>query len=83
MLNNLKTMLSFFGANCIDIIVDVMLMVSEIIVIIGFFKLVIFNRIKNKEIRRAVLALTNVAACFARCLTTNKILDPSKGHGRI
>ena len=64
MLTNLNIMLSFFRANYNDILVNVVVMVSLIITIIGLAKPIIFNRIKNKELRKAALALTNVAACF-------------------
>ena len=64
MLMNLNIMLSFFRANYNDILVNVVVMVSLIITIIGLAKPIIFNRIKNKELRKATLALTNVVACF-------------------
>lgn len=68
MLNTIKTMLSFFEANYHDIIVCGLIMVSAIIVGIGLLKPIIFNKIKNKHIRKAALALSNVAACFLTVL---------------
>ena len=61
-------MARFFTANHYDIIVAVTIMVSVIIVVIGFCKALWFDRIRNKEIRRVVLALTNVAACYVSAL---------------
>ena len=64
MLNNIIDMAYYFCANHYDIIVAVAIMVSAIIVFIGFLKAVCFDRIRNKEIRRAVLALANIVCCF-------------------
>ena len=65
MLNNIIDMAYYFCANHYDIIVAIAIMVSAIIVFIGFLKAVWFDRIRNKEIRRAVLALANIVCCFA------------------
>ena len=64
MLNNMKNMLLYFGAHSTDIIVSVVIMVSAIIVAIGFLKPILFDRIKNKELRKVALAVSNVAASF-------------------
>lgn len=64
MLNNIKNMLLYFGAHSTDIIVSVVIMVSAIIVAIGLFKPIIFDRIKNKELRKVALAVSNIAASF-------------------
>ena len=39
-------------------------MVCGIIMAIGFFKPILFNRIKSKHIRKAVLSFSSVALCF-------------------
>lgn len=68
MLANIQTMLQDFGANFQDIIVCGLIMVSAIIVAIGLLKPLLFNKIKNKHIRKAALAFANVAACFITVL---------------
>lgn len=68
MLANILAMANFFTANCNDIIVNVVIMVSAIIVTIGFLKPIVFDRIQNKELRKGALALTNVGACFIAAL---------------
>ena len=68
MFANIQTVLSFFEANYNDIIVYVVAMVSAIIVLIGLLKPLLFNRIPNKQIRKVVLAFSNVALCFASAL---------------
>ena len=75
MLNNLKAMLSFFGANYSDIIVCVVIMVSAIIVAIGILKPILFNKITNKHVRKAALAFSNVAACFLAALVYFLVRD--------
>lgn len=64
MLNNMKNMLLYFGAHSTDIIVSVVIMVSAIIVVIGFLKPILFDRIKNKELRKAALAASNIVSSF-------------------
>ena len=64
MLANINHMLVYFGLFYQDIIVSVIIMVSAIIVAIGLLKPLLFNKIPNKHVRKAVLALTNVVACF-------------------
>ena len=64
MLDTLATMCRLFGTYYTDIIPMVIIMVSAIIVAIGFLKPFIFDKIKNKDLRRAVLALVNVGANF-------------------
>lgn len=68
MLANIETVLSLFGAHYQDIIVCGLIMVSAIIVAIGILKPILFNKIANKYIRKAALALSNVVACFATVL---------------
>lgn len=68
MLANIKAMLLFFGAHYNDIIVSVVIMVSAVIVAIGLLKPIIFNRITNKHVRKAVLSFSNVIACFGAAL---------------
>lgn len=67
---NIQTMLSYIGANYNDVLVQGLIMVSAIIVGIGLLKPLVFNKIKNKNIRKVVLALSNVAACFLAMLVT-------------
>ena len=68
MLANIETVLALFGAHYQDIIVCGLIMVSAIIVAIGLLKPLLFNKIKNKHIRKAALALSNVAACYLTVL---------------
>lgn len=68
MLANIEQVLTLFGENYQDIIVCGLIMVSAIIVAIGLLKPLLFNRIPNKHIRKAALALSNVAACFLTVL---------------
>lgn len=68
MLANIHHMLAHFAANYKDIIVVAVIMVSAIIVAIGLLKPIIFNRIHNKLVRKAALALSNIAACFIATL---------------
>jgi hypothetical protein len=64
MLKNIETWFRLNQANYQDIIVCGLIMVSAIIVAIGLLKPLIFNKIKNKNLRGSVIALTNVVACF-------------------
>lgn len=64
MLANIKNMLLYFGAHYNDILLAVVIMVSSIIVAIGILKPIVFNKIPNKYIRKAVLAFSNVIGCF-------------------
>ena len=64
MLANIESVLEIFRANYNDILVCGVIMVSAIIVAIGLLKPLLFNKIPNKHVRKAALALTNVAACF-------------------
>lgn len=68
MLANIQMMLLFFGANYNDILVCVVLMTSTIIAAIGLLKPIAFDKIPNKQIRKAALAASNVAACFIAAL---------------
>ena len=68
MLDTLMTMCYLFGTYYADIIPMVVIMVSAIIVVIGFLKPFTFDKIKNKEMRRAALALTNIGANFLATL---------------
>lgn len=65
MLANIQNVLPIFGEYYQDIIVCGLIMVSAIIVAIGILKPILFNKIPNKHVRKAALALTNVVACFA------------------
>lgn len=64
MLELFKTGLLFLEANLHNVVVYTVIMVSAIIVAIGLLKPVLFNKIKNKNLRKAMLALSNVASCF-------------------
>lgn len=68
MLANIESVLPLFGAHYQDIVVVGLIMMSAIIVAIGLLKPFLFNKIPNKLVRKAVLALTNVAACFGTVL---------------
>lgn len=64
MLDTLLTMCRLFGTHYTDIIPMVVIMVSAIIVLIGLFKMWLFNRITNKYIRKVALSFSSVIACF-------------------
>lgn len=64
MLANIKNMFLYFGAHYNDILLAVVIMVSSVIVAIGLLKPLAFNKIKNKYIRKAALAFSNVLGCF-------------------
>lgn len=68
MFDIIHALLPVIGENLNDILVCGIIMVSAIIVAIGLLKPLIFNKIKNKHIRKVALALTNVAACFLTVL---------------
>lgn len=68
MLANIQSILPLFAEYYNDIIVCGIIMVSAIIVAIGLLKPLLFNRIPNKHVRKALLAFTNVAACFLTVL---------------
>lgn len=68
MLANIENMLRFFGANYQDVMVSVVIMVSAIIAVIGILKPIVYNRIKNKNIRKAALAFSNIFACFGSAI---------------
>lgn len=68
MLNYAKAMLFYFENHFQDIIPCVVMMVSAIIVAIGFLKPFLFDKITNKNLRKVVLAFSNVALCFASAL---------------
>lgn len=68
MLTNFNHLLVYFGLYSQDIIVSVVIMVSAIIMAIGLLKPILFDRIKNKQIRKASLAFSNVAFCFISAL---------------
>ena len=80
MLANIGVMLKYFGAHYNDIIVNVVIMVSAIIVAIGILKPFLFNRIKNKHVRKAVLAFSNVAGCFIAALIYFFVRDWNLAH---
>ena len=69
-MQDIQTMLSFIGANYKDVIVQGLIMVSAIIVGIGLLKPLVFNKIKNKNLRKVALAVSNIAACFLAILIT-------------
>lgn len=68
MLSNLNHLLIYFELFSQDIIVSVVIMVSAIIMAIGLLKPILFDKIKNKQIRKASLAFSNVASCFISAL---------------
>lgn len=75
MLNSIKNMLLYLGAHYKDVIVAVMIMVSAIIFLIGLAKPFLFDRIKNKDFRKAALAGSNVALSFLSALSYFLIED--------
>lgn len=54
-----------FSADPYDFFIKGVIMVSAIIVLIGILKPILFNRIPWKPLRKACLAFTNIALCFA------------------
>lgn len=54
-----------FSTDPYDFFIKGVIMVSAIIVLIGILKPILFNRIPWKPLRKACLAFTNVALCFA------------------
>lgn len=80
MLANIGIMLKYFAAHYNDIIVNVVIMVSAVIVAIGILKPFIFNRITNKHVRKAVLAFSNVAGCFIAALIYFLVRDWNFAH---
>lgn len=68
MLANIENVMPLFVANFNDIIVNGFIMVSAIIVALGLLKPILFNRIKNKQVRKVALAFSNVALCFISVL---------------
>jgi hypothetical protein len=60
-----KTFLDFYLADWKDLLLLGVIMVSAITVFVGILKPLLFNKIKWKPLRRASLAFTNVALCFA------------------
>lgn len=68
MLKTLESWFHLYTGNYQDITVCGIIMVSAIIVAIGLLKPLVFNKIKNKNVRGSVIAFTNVAACFLTVL---------------
>lgn len=64
MLKSIEAWFRLNQANYQEIIVCGLIMVSAVIVAIGLLKPLIFNKIKNKNLRGSAIAFTNVAACF-------------------
>lgn len=64
MLAKINHLINYFGFFYQDIIVSVVIMVSAIIFVIGLLKPIIFDKIRNKDLRKCALALANIAGCF-------------------
>ena len=64
MLDYVKEIIAFLEVYFNDVFVYVVAMVSGIIVAIGLLKPILFDRIKNKQLRKVALAFSNVAFCF-------------------
>ena len=64
MFNKLLFYFNLAMTNFEKIFVTGLIMVSAIIVVIGVLKICFFNKIKNKLLRKSLLAFTNVASCF-------------------
>ena len=76
MLNNsVKAMIAFLDGNFNEIFVYVVSMMSAIIVAIGLLKPVLFDKIKNKHIRKVALSFSNVGACFICALVLFFVKD--------
>lgn len=63
-MKSVQAMLNYTEANFHDIFWYVVLMVSGIIFAIGLLKPLLYNKIKNKQIRKVALAFSNVILCF-------------------
>ena len=68
MFANIHHMLVYFELFSQDILVSVVIMTSAIIAAIGLLKPILFNKIKNENIRGAALAFSSVAASFLAAL---------------
>ncbi len=64
MLETLKEVLALFSGNAKNNILTGVIMVSAIIVFIGLLKPLLFDRIKVKALRKAIIALSEIAICF-------------------
>ena len=60
----METLLSNISGKWEDLLLLGVIMVSAITVLIGILKPFVFNKIKWKPLRRALLAFSNVALCF-------------------
>ena len=69
-MKSVQVMLNYTEANFHDIFWYMVLMVSGIIVAIGLLKPLLYNKIKNKQIRKVALAFSNVILCFVCVLVT-------------
>ena len=75
MLNYVKAIIAFLEVNFNDVFVYAVAMVSAIIVAIGLLKPVLFDKIKNKNVRKVALAFSNVALCFICALVLFFVKD--------
>ena len=69
-MKSVQVMLNYTEANFHDIFWYMVLMVSGIIFAIGLLKPLLYNKIKNKQIRKVALAFSNVILCFVCVLVT-------------
>lgn len=74
-MKSVQAMLYYTQANFHDIFWYVVLMVSGIIVAIGLLKPLLYDKIKNKQIRKVALAFSNVALCFISALVIYVVQD--------
>lgn len=75
MLDILKTALNVLENNFHNIFMYTVIMVSSIIVTIGLLKPILFDKIKNKQVRKVALAFSNVALCFICALVIFLVKD--------
>lgn len=65
MFEQLNTVIALFSGNLKANILTGVIMVSAIIVFIGLLKPLLFDRIKVKALRKATIALSEIAICFS------------------
>lgn len=74
-MKTVQALLSYAEANFHNIFWGVVLMVSGIIVLIGLLKPLLYNKIKNKQVRKFALAFSNVALSFICALVVFVLKD--------
>lgn len=64
MIEHLKTFWVAIQPNLTDVLLEVLIMVSAVIVLLGVLKKFIFNKIQNKLLRKIVLSILSIALVF-------------------